>query len=166
MEKQEEKDWVGLLGERSGFERKIEKLTFIENLLCANDDEIVSDYEIMIIWFWKALYLFMLSNLTSIPILWDSGYVQYFTNEENEPRVQLFTPSNPSSEWLSQRCKRDLRSYKSCALCTGQCCRRFERSVRLRSLPGEHLGYDSYELSFHKFVDPLCCSLPAQIFKS
>lgn len=39
---------MGLLGERSGFERKIEKLTFIENLLCANDDEIVSDYEIMI----------------------------------------------------------------------------------------------------------------------
>ena len=56
MKKWEGKDWVGLLGERNGFERKMEKLTFIENLLYANDDEIVSEYEIMIMWLWEALY--------------------------------------------------------------------------------------------------------------
>lgn len=39
MEKQQEKDWVGVLGERNGIERTMEKLTWIENLLCASDYE-------------------------------------------------------------------------------------------------------------------------------
>ena len=56
MEKWEGEDWVGLLGERNGFERKMEKWTYIENILCANSDEIVSEYEIMIMWLWEALY--------------------------------------------------------------------------------------------------------------
>lgn len=29
----------------------------------------------------------MLFNLISIPTSWDSDYFQYFTDEENEPRV-------------------------------------------------------------------------------
>ena len=56
MEKWEGEDRVGLLGERNGFERKMEKWTYIENILCANGDEIVSEYEIMIMWLWEALY--------------------------------------------------------------------------------------------------------------
>lgn len=56
MEKWEGEDRVGLLGERNGFERKMEKWMYIENILCANGDEIVSEYEIMIMWLWEALY--------------------------------------------------------------------------------------------------------------
>lgn len=58
MEKWEGKDQVGLLGERNGFERKMEKWTFIENLLWANDDEIVS----MGLWLCDSEKHFMLSN--------------------------------------------------------------------------------------------------------
>lgn len=44
MEKREEKkkDCMRVLGGRDGIERKVEKLTFIENLLCASDYEITN----------------------------------------------------------------------------------------------------------------------------
>lgn len=44
MEKQEEekKDCMWVLGERDGIERNVEKLTFIQNLLCASVYEITN----------------------------------------------------------------------------------------------------------------------------
>lgn len=82
------KDWVGLLGGGDRIERKVEKLTFIENLLCA------SYCEIMIMWFLRSI-LYMLSNFISVPTSQDSDSCLHVTsNEENELRWAIIYPKS------------------------------------------------------------------------
>lgn len=123
----------------------------------------------MRLWVWDYDYVILRSTiccLISVSILWNSGHIQCFTNEENEPRAQFFTKVSLLMRELNWRSKWGLKICKSCALCTGQGCRRSKRSVGLKSFPGELLGCDFYELFFDKFVEPLCCSLAAQMFRS
>lgn len=82
MEKQERKVWVEVVGERNGIERKMERLMFIDNLLCISDYERLQDYDYVIMR--STVYLFMLFNLIFIPTLWDNDCFHYFKDEEYE----------------------------------------------------------------------------------
>lgn len=54
-----------MVGERNGIERKMERLMFIDNLLCISDYECLQDNDYVIMR--STVYLFMLFNLIFIP---------------------------------------------------------------------------------------------------